>query len=226
MAQFVVFTLAAAMGSCGELAGHERRGSLDAPGRSQVLGLVAGALGVERDDARRLGELEAWKLTVGEVNLGPRLRDFQIAQGVHRSVKANTRREALLLGKEEGQINNHLSYRDYIQDPCFAVALWGGEGGEDIVAALKSPTFVPFFGRKSCPLSAPMQPRLVEAGGPVEALKMAEIPWWFRRQKIRRVQSDPHPTIRPDRIERRNDRLVDRAAWKFGSREVHILSSV
>lgn len=226
MAQFVVFTLTAAMGSCGELAGHERRGSLDAPGRSQVLGLVAGALGIEREDARRLGELEAWKLAVGEINVGPRLRDFQITQGVHRSVKATTRREALIKGKEEGQINNHLSYRDYIQDPCFAVALWGGEGAEGIVEALQEPTFVPFFGRKSCPLNAPMKPRLVEAESPVQALKNAELPYWFEGRPVRRVQSDPHAAIRPDRIDRRNDRLIDRAAWKFGSREVHILNSV
>ena len=49
--RFLAFTLAAPLASFGAIAVGERRPSWDRPAKSAVLGLVAGALGVTRDDA-------------------------------------------------------------------------------------------------------------------------------------------------------------------------------
>ena len=44
MNDYLVFTLASAFGAMGDLAGHERRGTLPWPGRSAILGLLGAAL--------------------------------------------------------------------------------------------------------------------------------------------------------------------------------------
>jgi NADH:ubiquinone oxidoreductase subunit 6 (subunit J) len=44
MRPYLIFTLTAALGSMGAMAGHERRGSALWPGRSAMLGLVAAAV--------------------------------------------------------------------------------------------------------------------------------------------------------------------------------------
>ena len=50
MSNHLVFTLHATIGSFGALAVGERRGGFERPAKSAVLGLVAAALGLERDD--------------------------------------------------------------------------------------------------------------------------------------------------------------------------------
>src|SRR5689334_9905919 len=50
MPSFLTFTLAAPLASFGSIAVGERRASSDRPAKSAILGLVAGALGIERED--------------------------------------------------------------------------------------------------------------------------------------------------------------------------------
>jgi CRISPR system Cascade subunit CasD len=125
-----------------------------------------------------------------------------------------------------------LTQRDYLNDPAFSVALWGGENHEELREALLHPTFAPYLGRKSCPLAAPMAPKVVEAEGPVAALHMAKMPPWLEKEgkkkgekeskKPYRIHSDPHPTIDPDRVERRWDVPLSREDWFFAARDVHV----
>ena len=46
MVEHLVFTLCATLAANGDLAGHERRGTLTWPGRSAILGLLAAARGI------------------------------------------------------------------------------------------------------------------------------------------------------------------------------------
>src|SRR5262245_9934555 len=50
MPRFLLFTLAAPLASFGTVAVGERRPTWDRPSKSQIIGLVAGALGIERGD--------------------------------------------------------------------------------------------------------------------------------------------------------------------------------
>lgn len=218
MAEFLVLTLAGAMGAFGDLAGHERRGSQLWPGRSAVLGLVGAALGVRRDDAPGQAALAEWRMAVGTLSLGAPFRDFHTAQAVPtaRIKRPSSRRTALAALKPSD--NPVLTLRDYVTDCAFAVALWGGDGAA-LAQALATPCFTPYLGRKACPLTMPMAPRLVEAETPVAALANAARPRWTETAGVGAVASDDYPGLSGLR-EIRWDDPADRATWSFRPRRV------
>ena len=53
MTQYLLFTFAAPLASFGAVAVGERRPSWDRPSKSQIIGLVAGCLGIERGEEAR-----------------------------------------------------------------------------------------------------------------------------------------------------------------------------
>jgi CRISPR-associated Cas5-like protein len=109
MAEFLVFTLAAPMGAFGDLAGHERRGSGQWPGRSALLGLVGSALGIRRADAPGQAALNCWKFAVGALTEGAPLRDYHTVQTVPSTIKRpNSRPEAMAEAKRRGVLNTVL----------------------------------------------------------------------------------------------------------------------
>lgn len=218
MPEFLVFTVAAPMGSFGDVAGHERRGSQQMPGRSAILGLIGAALGVRRADADGQAALDIWKVAVATLAAGTPLRDFHTAQAVPtaRVKRPNSRRDALAALRPED--NPILTTRDYLTDCAFAVALWGGDA-DMVEQALRAPVFTPYLGRKSCPLSMPMAPRQVTAQTPAQALTLALVPPWLPKARVLHIASDPFPGLH-GRIETRWDQPRDRAAWHFGPRAV------
>ena len=229
MAEFVVFTLAAPMGSFGDLAGHERRGSDEWPSRSAILGLVGAALGVRRHDRQGQEELSVWRVAVSTLSIGGRLRDFHTVQAVPsaalralRIKRPATRREAL--GALRPKDNPLITRRDYRTDCAFGVALWGSGDLQQVREALMSPVFVPYLGRKSCPLSAPMAPRVVVADSPVEALGHVQLPPYLesRLDPERPLLVASDEPLAGGREQIRWDEPLDRAPWHFGQRTVHM----
>lgn len=224
MTEFVVFTLVAPMGSFGDLAGHERRGSDEWPSRSAILGLVGAALGVRRHDGQGQEELARWRVAVSTLSSGKPFRDFHTAQAVptSRIKRPATRRDALefLLPGD----NPVVTRRDYRTDCAFGVALWGSGDLEQLREALMRPVFVPYLGRKSCPLSAPMAPRVVVADNPVEALGDVQLPPYLKSrldpERPLVVASDE--PLASGREQIRWDEPLDREAWHFGQRTVHL----
>jgi len=224
MAEYLVFSLAAPMGAFGDLAGHERRGSGLWPGRSAILGLIGAALGVRRGDATGQAALDPWRMAVAALHVGMALRDYHTAQTVPSVIKRpNSRREALAEARRKGSLNTILTSRDYLTDCVFAVALWGGPDAPALRRALKMPVFVPYLGRKSCPLAAPMAPRLVEAATPVAALAGAQLPPWLPAARPQIIVSDAFAGL-AGREETRWDQPLDRSAWHFAPRTIHILA--
>ena len=218
MPEFLVFTLAAPMGSFGDVAGHERRGSQLMPGRSAILGLIGAALGVRRADAVGQAALDVRQIAVATLASGTPLRDFHTAQAVPtaRVKRPNSRREALAALRPED--NPILTTRDYLTDCAFAVALWGGDAAA-VQQALKTPVFTPYLGRKSCPLSMPMAPRRIITETPALALAQIAVPPWLPEARPLHIASDPYPG-QHGRIETRWDQPRDRAAWHFAPRAV------
>ncbi len=217
MRPYLIFTLTANLAAMGELAGHERRGSLSWPGRSALLGLLGAALGRER--AADFSDLDALALAVAifDEHEGAPLRDYHTFETIPTAAakKPNSRPQALIQAR--GRTNTSITLRDYQTTPLYGVAVWGGDL-PPLLAALERPEFTLYLGRKSCPLAAPMGARLLEAEGPAEALTALRLPPWRRGATARRMiveaeEGDQH-------TETRQDLPLDRGLWHFGTRRV------
>lgn len=224
MQPYLVFTLAATLGAMGDLAGHERRGSLSWPGRSAILGLLGAALGIRRDGD--FAALDALSLAVAVFDEGHPLRDYHTVETVpSAAVKAaNSRPEAL---RQAGKLktNTTITLRDYRAGALYGVAVWGGDL-DRLEQALKTPAFTLYLGRKSCPLSCPPAPRLVQADRPEAALSALELPLWQRQDRQRRPMAARQlmADAGPDdlHVEQRHDSPRDRQSWHFAPRRVAV----
>lgn len=221
MGDHLVFTLAANIAAMGDLAGHERRGTLAWPGRSAILGLLAAAAGVRRDEPERLKAFDALKMAVGVHDDGAPLRDYHTVQTVPTAAARRPDSRPDALRRAGRKVNTTITLRDYRVGVLYAVALWGAPLAP-LEAALRRPVFTLYLGRKSCPLSAALKPRIVQAAGPAEALASAALPD-FRPAAtgLKLVVSDED--LGGGWVERRNDVPLDREGWHFTSRDAHFL---
>ncbi len=171
MTEYLLFQLYGPMAAWGEVAVGEARVSSTHPGRSVLIGLLAAALGINRDnqeDQQRMAEGYRFAVRVGSA--GTFLRDYHTAQVPSRaSMKgypSYTRRDELILPKDD--LGTILSNRDYRCDAYYQVAIElvassSGWSLQELVSALKAPRFPLYLGRKSCPPALPLQPQIVEA---------------------------------------------------------------
>lgn len=217
MRPHLVFTLAATLAAMGDLAGHERRGSLTWPGRSAILGLLGAALGVERGGD--FSALDALRVAVAVFDEGALLRDYHTVQSVPSAAvrRPNSRPEALAAsGLRTGTT---ITLRDYRAGALYGVAVWGGDLAP-LRDALAAPRFTLYLGRKSCPLSFPPGARLVEAEGPEAALAALVLPPWRQGATAHWLMTDAEPD--DVHVEHRQDQPLDRGAWHFARRPVAI----
>src|SRR5690625_1231695 len=148
MADYLVFTLAATLASMGDLAGHERRPTWGWPGRSAILGMLAAAQGIRRDDLERLKALGASQMAVAIFDEGTPLRDYHTVQTVPTAAVKNPNSRAAALRRAGLKVNTAISLRDYRQSPLFGVAVWGSTL-RPLLDALLRPHFVIYLGRKA-----------------------------------------------------------------------------
>lgn len=244
----LIFQLQGPLSSWGEAAVGEYRPSADYPSQSAILGLIAAALGIEREDEHAHKALRAsCRMAIGVVSPGRLLRDFHTAQVPGRSdLKKRphaTRRDELALPKQD--LNTILSTRDYRQDAFSLVALQALDGAAhslaDIANALRRPRFMLYLGRKSCALAAPMHPCLNDATNLEEAMTqyLQEVSAGWPERTGRNTKSrmtlakiawgddfgvDEAALIgRPRHLSViRKDRVLARNGWQFGDRQEHI----
>lgn len=180
-------------------------------------------MGIRRDDRTGQERLSDWSMAVSTLSSGRQFRDFHTVQAVPtaRIKRPSTRREAL--GALRSNDNPVVTRRDYRTDCAFGVALWGSGNPEQLRRALTHPFFVPYLGRKSCPLAAPMAPTVVEASSPVEALRHIRLPPYLASLDPARPLSIASDAALPGAREQvRWDEPLDRSAWHFGPRTVHV----
>lgn len=219
MPEHLVFTLAATLASNGDLAGHERRGTLTWPGRSAILGMLAAARGIRREDAEGQAALAPLRVAVAVHDIGQPLRDYHTVQTVPSAAVRRPDSRAAALHRAGRAVNTTLTQRDYRCGVLYSVAVWGLDM-TPFRDALLRPVFTLYLGRKSCPLSAPPAPRLVEADDAAAALASAQMPGFRPAPPPLAIYSDaPSPGAR---IEHRNDMPLNRDQWHFASREVHV----
>jgi CRISPR system Cascade subunit CasD len=236
MPEFLTFALTAPLAAMGEIAVGERRSSWDRPGRSAVLGLVAACMGLTREDEDAHVALEnGYGLALRVQHTGPLLPDYHTTQvpPSRRGRRFATRAEELCAP----DLETILSRRDYRTGVSVLVALWSKPRARwqlsEIEEALLKPQYVPYFGRKSCPLMLPMAPRRVEAINPLAALSdrvndgpVPERQLLERRSAVTTMSASEalEFDLRIERIEVRRDALASRRRWQFSLREEAILS--
>lgn len=135
--------------SWGEHSRWDYRDTADFPTKSAVVGLIACAMGINRNDPR-IGELcESLKFAVRADRVGSIMTDFH-----------TVRDEDFRTANGEQRPKNKraiVSRRKYLQDASFLIAI---EGSEDIILeikkALDAPHWTIYLGRKSCVPSFPV----------------------------------------------------------------------
>jgi len=167
MQQYLSFQLYGVLASWGEQAVGESRHSATHPSRSAILGLLAAALGIKREQEHALKRLSDSVFMGFKVSHhGLLLKDYHTIQVPAEDKKAKhryTRRDELRTGK----LGTVLSSREYRQDALSLVAVCLNEDSdyslEALQQALKQPVFQLYLGRKSCPLSLPVNPEIIVA---------------------------------------------------------------
>jgi CRISPR system Cascade subunit CasD len=219
----------------GELAVGERRGSWDRPGRSAVLGLVAACLGLDRaDEDAHLALETGFGLGLRVEWRGPTLADYQTAQvpPTQRGRRFTTRAEELAAP----DLDTILSRRDYRAGLQALGALWPRGQTRwtlgEIAAAMRKPFYVPYLGRKSCPLMLPLAPALIDAPDAVAALAARshdqaslDLLLWpgGADRPVVTLDAADAGDHRVQRIEMRRDRPASRRRWQFALREEAVL---
>lgn len=167
----VALRLAGPLQAWGSSSKFVRRGTERAPTKSGVIGLVAAAKGIRRTEP--LTELLGLRFGVRVDRAGQLIRDFHTAQRQRK--------------ERDGSISWHalpLSYRYYVGDGVYLAVLEGEHSlVEGIDAAVRSPAFPLYLGRRSCPPAGPIALGVFECDV-VSALN--ELPWQVSEHEQRR----------------------------------------
>ena len=173
--EYLLFRLYGPLASWGEIAVGESRHSAVYPGKSALLGLLAAGLGIRRENEEQQAALATgYRFAVKVLSAGHPLRDYHTTQAPDSVGKFvyRTRRDELIIGKE--RLGTILSSREYRCDALSLVAVASQENAPytlgKIREALLRPRFHLYLGRKSCPLSVPLNPLVCSATGFGDAL--------------------------------------------------------
>lgn len=184
MSDFLSFSICAPLASWGEIAVGEVRDSLDRPTRSAVLGLLAGALGVDRaDDAAQVALERGYGVAVRALETGAPMRDYHTTQTAPAAAvkrhRPATRRELLSCVAPETP-ETIVSTRTYRQGSLSVIVLWARPGDAarwslaELATALRAPHFVPYAGRKANALGLPTGAEVIAAESLAAAMQASE----------------------------------------------------
>lgn len=233
MTQFCLINLYGPMAGYGGIAVGEMRSSWSRPSRSAVLGMIAAALGVRRDDEEAQARLQAgYGFSVMVLQPGSMMQDFHTIQSVSSSSirKLNyvmTRRDEI----NASEIPPILSRREYLCDHISVACIWIRDTEsaqfslEDIAAAFRNPVFCLYLGRKSCPPALPVHARVVQA----DTLKSALVQHIDGFDLLNGFTVPNRVSIffeegidtgfdEPVMVMKRRDNILSRSRWQFSDR--------
>jgi len=248
MKQFLLFQLYGPLAAWGEIAVGEERPSSGHPGKSAILGLLAAAKGLRRDEENTHLAMEiGYGIAVQVTSTGTYLRDYHTTQVppkmALKSHPAATRRDELAALSLYQKINPKvsgtiLSNRGYRCDALYQVAVWENAKApyslSELKACLSRPHFTVYLGRKSCPLGLPMQAHVVEADTMGSAYKKANFKslnhfveeLGFGTSLLPAVERvsvyweyGVESGIKAREIYTRRDRVLSRRRWQFEERQ-------
>lgn len=244
---FLVFQLQGSLAAWGATAVGDYRGTDIYPSASGVFGLLAAALGLRREQEAEHHRLaQGYGMAIGVLSTGTLMRDYHTVQMPSQSLMKGhphaTRRDELAHARTA--LTTIISKRDYRENAGWLVALQ--EKAEvpysldQLSSALAQPRFVLYLGRKSCPLAAPLRPRVLQADSAMEAFKAYAAEHDQAREANRdRWGNEPVEALtalsrlvwdesidagvdEPSLTAIRKDRLISRGKWQFGDRVEHV----
>lgn len=219
----LLWQIAAHIMSFGNAGAKLERTTDSHPGKAFALGLLGAALGKQRADPWH--DLSSgYGFAVMTVRSGHRLQDYHTVATPKKGGVFNTRLEEV-----EASDYTIETWREYISDGYFVIALWGLTDLEleDAVEALTWPTFEIFAGRKSCPLSLPMAPEIIESETLAEAFRkysMKLYPALYQKNEEGfpiHWGSHPNPGVESARVYLRKDQVENRLKRLFRQRSEH-----
>jgi CRISPR system Cascade subunit CasD len=234
MKNYLLFRLYGPLASWGDIAVGVNRPSYDHPSKSAIMGLIAAALGIRRDEEEKHRELsESYNFAVAVHSSGNFLRDYHTVQVPSTSAIKNqkyilTRKEEL--GVDNDELSTILSSRDYYCDSYYTVMIWARNTEfpyslEFIGKKLREPEFVLYLGRKSSPPSLPFEAKIVSGENLEKAIKKAE----FKCQEFLSLLKIPSQArlywegdengLDPVHTITRRDYILSRKRWQFADRK-------
>lgn len=118
------------------------RDTATTPTKSATIGLIAGALGLDRDDQEGVRPIAAARFGVRVDREGEPLSDLQTAS---------------IIDRESNKLHSKMSYRYYLQDASFVVGLESElVNVEAWASAMRRPYYAPSLGRRGCVPGGPI----------------------------------------------------------------------
>lgn len=159
------------------------RGTLDAPTRSGLTGLLAAACGVDKNDEARdrdwLARAARLSFEVVGFKRGDRMTDYHTV-GARYDENDPWQRRMIPTKAEDGKPKDNatVTHRDYLVDSVFGAVLSGDDAFvAEMAAALENPVWGVWLGRKSC---IPTEPVFAGVFDSVEAAHAALADRWRR----------------------------------------------
>lgn len=148
----LVLRLAGPLQSWGEHSTFGDRDTLRFPTRSGIIGIFAAAQGLRRGEP--LDQYSPLRFTIRVDQPGVYLSDFHTAGGGLPRERSIPTADGGRRGEGKATI---VTRRMYLSDAVFTVAVEGPDDvTKQVTAALRSPRWPPYLGRRSCPPDQPM----------------------------------------------------------------------
>ena len=162
--RYLALYLRAPLQSWGASSKFGDRGTIAAPTRSGLLGLIAAACGIDKNDEARdhiwLADAAKLSLTILAFRRGDRMTDYHTV-GARYDKDDPWQRRMIPTKAEDGKPKNYATetHRDYLMDSVFGAVISGDDALVDEMAeGLSDPVWGVWLGRKSC---IPTEPILV-----------------------------------------------------------------
>lgn len=232
----LVFHLVGPMCSWGGPAVGTYRPTDDHPTKSGLIGILSASLGLDRSDSDAIYALSSgYEYVVASAGKQAVMMDFATVQ----TSSSSKGKEASMLPPRtlelsRNDINTIVIDRRFLCNACYSVFMIPVPGSkyslEQLRDALEHPHFIPYLGRKSCPLSFPMCPtiesyvRLMDLITEKSFMPFRTEPFSRMIGRIQllgtpRIYSTyPIDDLPSTRVVRRDD-LPNRRTWTFMDRE-------
>lgn len=188
----LLLRLAAPLQSWGADSKFETRKTNREPTKSGVIGLLAAALGLARDEDQALQRLNGLRFAVRVDQEGQLLRDYHTAN----NPTPDQVREARSRGKAPSA--PYVTRRYYLSDAIFLVGLESEDEAllQQLQQALTHPVYPLFLGRRSCPPTLPLCLG-IRTTGLLDTLEAepSQVPAWRRHPPAEtRIVADATPS--------------------------------
>ena len=172
--KYLALFLRAPMQSWGAASKFGDRGTLDVPTRSGLLGLLAAACGIDKNDEPNerewLAKADKLSLTVLAFRRGNRMTDYHTV-GAHYDKDNAWQKRMIPTTADSKPRGTDLTRRDYLTDSVFGAMLSGDDMlVVEMATGLANPVWGVWLGRKSC---IPTEPILAGVFGSAEEAEVA-----------------------------------------------------